>query len=792
MDQLLYGSNSEENIIAVHPASDHSVRMYIKSHDKITTSEVEFYPFFYLVSPKYLKDYPKKHWIKELNGDNYFRYLCAFTSWLEMWDAIRFVLDRYNENAPSKVYSYTDLPILHVRTDPIAQFLKETGRTLFKGMKFEDLYRLQFDIETLTKRGFKFSNPHRLEDKIVVIALTDNRGWEHIIHAKRKSEKELLQEFVYLIREKDPDVIEGHNIFGFDLPYILTRCEMMSVDMAIGRDGSTPHPVDTRLSYAERSLGYTPYEIAGRHIIDTLLLLQSYDTAKRSLENYSLKNAAKHFGFTKKERVYIQPDRITWHWENEPDKLMHYCLDDARETGILSDHLSPCVFLLTQMLPFNYSSVERLGTSAKIESLLLREYIRQKHSIPKPEIGTQTLGGYTDIFHTGVLGPVVDVDVESLYPSIMLNEKITPKTEKLGIFLSLLDELTKIRLDAKRKMEAAINQNEYLKFENLQHTFKTLINSFYGYLGYSKALFNDYKAADSVAQAGQIILGELISRITESEGKVIEVDTDGVYFVPPKTVLNEKDEVDLIEAFAAQFPSGIKLQINGRYKRMLSYKKKNYALLGYDGRVIVKGSSLISRTMEKYGRDFIKLCIEALLNNDFDKVHDSFVSYHKSIDGHRLSVKDFARTETLRDSYDDYINEVKEGKRNRSACYEVAIQSGMSWKVGDKVSYYFTGAETGVKGFENCKLADEWDPNFPDENVPYYLKRLDEYAKKFEDFFSEKDFHAIFSIDDLFGFSSQGMQILTKSVKLEAREAPEEETESIHVEPKIWLDEDML
>ena len=54
------------------------------------------------------------------------------------------------------------------------------------------------------------------------------------------SERAMLAELVRLIRERDPDVIEGHNIYAFDLAYLMARCERYGVPFAIGRDGSVP------------------------------------------------------------------------------------------------------------------------------------------------------------------------------------------------------------------------------------------------------------------------------------------------------------------------------------------------------------------------------------------------------------------------------------------------------------------------------------------------------------------------------------------------------------------------
>jgi hypothetical protein len=96
------------------------------------------------------------------------------------------------------------------------------------------------------------------------------------------------------------------------------------------------------------------------------------------------------------------------------------------------------------------------------------------------------------------------------------------------------------------------------------------------------------------------------------------------------------------------------------------------------------------------------------------------------------------------------------------ASYEVALNSGLNWRQGDRISYYITGSDANVRGFEHCKHADEWDPNIPDENIAFYLKRLQELAKKFEVFFTPQDFRSIFSADDLFPFSGKGIHIVIR------------------------------
>jgi len=780
MNELLYGHNADEGIVAVHQADESTVRVYRRlkmgaplaptQNGALSAENIEFYPFFHLSSEIYIRGFQtasgKKYWVRQLTGNNHYQYLCVFARWSDMWDAVRFIVDRYNQTQEKKIQDYTETDIILLRADPVFQYLIQSGRTLFKGMEFNDIYRMQLDIKTYSKHGFEFSHPERSEDRIVVIALSDNRGWEHTISGKGKSEAKMLEELIRTIHERDPDVIEGHNIFNFDLPYIIKRCELHNIEFAIGRDGSVPHHYTVRTSFAERDVEYTNFEVNGRHIIDTWLLLQSYDVWKRSLESYSLKAAAQHFGFASPERIYIKGDKIAWYWDNDPEILIHSALDDVKEIRRLSEYLSRSAFYLTQMLPFNFGQVARTGAATKIESLLLRGYVRQKHSVPRPEQGTQTTGGYTDIFYTGIFGPIVHADVESLYPSIMINYNISPKADELRIFSALLKELTRLRLEAKKKMKEAVESTEKSRYDALQLSFKILINAFYGYLGYSRGLFNDYKQADKVTQTGQKILRRMIEEIQSKGCTVIEVDTDGILFVPPKDVVGEKAEREFVERLSNTMPEGINIGFDGRYKKMLSYKKKNYALLSYDNKVKVKGSSLISRSMERFARNYIQQCIDYLLNNNIGGLHKLYVNLYGDIREHNLDVKDFARTESLKDSIEEYDRDVASGKRNKTASYEVAKSSGRQYRSGDKISYYITGTDANIKGFENCKLAEEWDANFPDENVNYYLKRLDEYSRKFEIFFTPQDFHRIFSVEDLFGFSAQGIQNIVTEVRV--------------------------
>src|SRR4030095_12602495 len=169
---------------------------------------------------------------------------------------------------------------------------------------------------------------------------------------------------------------------------------------------------------------------------------------------------------------------------------MAYARDDVLETERLARHLSGSTFYLTQMLPMPYGQVARTGPAAKIAALLVREYVRHKHSLPQRAAGTQMAGGYTDVFVTGVVGPIVYADVESLYPSIMLTNDIRPRTDELRLFQTFLQRLADLRLETQRRMQAAATPEAQSALDAQQRSYKILINVFCCTAGVRRARYS--------------------------------------------------------------------------------------------------------------------------------------------------------------------------------------------------------------------------------------------------------------------------------------------------------------
>ena len=723
-NRVLFGPDPTGRIVSVELAGENEIQVYFRPPDGAPTvmERASFQPFLWMAGEQ--EGFESEALAGGLVYDRLVR--CAG------WGDFQGVRNNLRERSGVRHFALTD---------PVQQYLTASGRTLFKGMDFAELRRMQIDIETFCAPGFEFPNPERAEDHLMAIAVSDATGWEELILVDpadpAKGEKAALERLTAIIRERDPDVFEGHNIFKFDLPYLAARARRHKVKLAWGRDGTLLTSRPSRVQIAEKTINYPKFECRGRHVIDTFILLQLYDIGTRELESFGLKDAARHFGLTAggdpnaAPRTYLEGKEIQESYLHDLEAFKSYTMEDVRETRALADLLSRSYFIMAQIFPYNYQEVVVRGQATRINALFLREYYQRRHSLPDLPKSTTFEGGYTDIFVTGVERDVWHCDVASLYPSVMLNYDIFPANDRLGIFHGLLADLRKFRLQAKADMRAAAPRSrEYGALNALQNVFKVMINAFYGYLGFSQGHFADYDAAAKVTETGRDLLKKMVAWLEEHGAKVIEIDTDGIYFVPP-----EGASVNMLQTGLGEvLPQGIDIEFDAKYQAMFSYKAKNYALLDEDGRLILKGGALKSRGMERFQRQFLERMIRMLLEGKPEEVAAMKADFEAKIRGRAWDIHMLAKNDTLQDSLDQYSKKIGAGGRNRSAAYELALRSTKKYQPGDQIKYYITGTKKKVSSYENAKLASEWKEDNRDENVEYYVSKLEELAKKYDEF----------------------------------------------------------
>jgi DNA polymerase, archaea type len=754
-NMILFGVDPTPRIVAIELGETGTVKVHRRERDGATTVEVEpFHPFVWADSD--VADLGVE--ADKLKGDLKFGWLITVDSWKEL-----IALRNGLKNAGRDFFAFTD---------PVQHYLTATGRTLFKDLPFEELKRMQLEVLSFSGGDGSAAAASAPVDHIMSIAVSDNTGWEQLIvvdpRKTDESERDVIKQLTALIRERDPDVIEGHDLFRFDLPYLVARAKRLKTKLDWGRSGGFLRSRPSRLQIAEKTIDYPKFTIDGRHFVDTFLLAQFYDVGMRSLTGFERADVARHFGLCDEEVSSLAGKELQDAYLENGERFRRRALCAVRETRAVSDLLSPSYFIQAQIFPYNFQDVIVRGNATRINGLFLREYFRQKHSIPELPIPQAFEGGYTDIFFTGVAHNVWHCDVASLYPSIMLQFDCFPASDQLQIFRHLLTDLRKFRLEAKAKMRAAKDPAEQRQLEAFQNTFKILINSFYGYLGFAQGHFADFDAAARVTQIGRDLLKKMIEWLNGHGAKVIEVDTDGIYFVPPSTVeatanpVRQSDGLVLRRArtgspakpktkvagtaaatpesidqlqrgLAKELPEGIDIEFDEQFEAMFSYKAKNYALLTKNGEVIIKGGALKSRGLEKFQRVFLEAMIKLIMEGKPDAIGDLQNQFEKKIRNREWKIDMLIKTDTLQDSLDKYRAKVAGSARNRAAAYELALASGRAYKPGDQVSYYIKSTPKKVPAYEAARLASEFDPQNRDENVDYYVRKLDELVKKFSD-----------------------------------------------------------
>jgi DNA polymerase I len=707
---LLFGADPTPRIVAIELGETGTVRVYRREADGSTVADVEpFHPFVWADSD--VVDLGIE--TEKLQSDLKYGWLVTVDSWKEL-----IALRNGLKNAGRDFFAFTD---------PVQHYLTATGRTLFKDLPFEELKCVQ--LEVLSVAGG--DDPGR-DDHVMGIAVSDNTGWEELIvvdpNNVEDSEHAALKRLTSLVKERDPDVIEGHNLFRFDLPYLVGRAKKLKTKLDWGRSGGFLRSRPSRLQIAEKTIDYPKFTVGGRHFVDTFLLAQFYDVGMRSLAGFERADVARHFDLCNSEAISaLTGKELQRAYLNDSETFRRRALCGVRETRALSDLLSPSYFIQAQIFSYNYQDVIVRGNATRINALFLREYFRQRHSIPELPMVRAFEGGYTDIFFAGVAHNVWHCDIASLYPSVMLQFECFPTTDQLQIFRHLLTDLRTFRLEAKAKMRAEKDPAKQHHLQALQNTFKILLNSFYGYLGFAQGHFADFDAAARVTQIGRDLLRKMIEWLNAHGAQVIEVDTDGIYFVPPDNI----DIEDLQKDLAKELPPGIDVEIDEQFDAMFSYKAKNYALLTKDGDVIIKGGALKSRGLEKFQRVFLEEMIKLIMEGKPEAITNLRDEFERKIRNREWKIDMLMKTDTLQDSLDKYRAKIAGSARNRAAAYELALASGRNYKPGDQISYYIKATPKKVPAYEAAKLASDFDSQNRDENVDYYVAKLDELVKKF-------------------------------------------------------------
>lgn len=774
-DEWIWGWDATPGIVSVWATLDGRAVVWRREHGALVREQERFRPWVLLDSLDDLQHLGQRLGpeadtgalitFRELGGDGALRWLVTAADTRTITSALLHGASRRLGRPVGHVRELGAVSILLL--PPEEQYLVATGRTYFRDLSFDQLRRLQFDLETT---GL---DPRR--DRIFMASVRDPDGRAVVLEAAsvdNAGEADLLRRLVAAIQAPDPDVIENHNLHGFDLPFLDRRAQTLGVQLPLGRIG----PAGLRRRAARRGFNEPDetrrvrYVVPGRELIDTLDAVRRYDFSTRELPSHGLKAVARHLGLASPDREYIPGAQIFDVYQRDPARVRRYATSDVVEVAGISRLLGGAAFALAQMAPRRYERLADAGAATGvIDPILVRAYLRAGSALPahQPSDGTPHSGAALHLFASGVAPRVVKADVASLYPSLMRAFRIGPARDKLGALLALVDRMVERRLEAKARAKAAPEGSaERHTNEATSAAMKIVVNSAYGYLaaGGDLTRFADVHAANEVTRRGRETLALMCSELAGRGVTLIEADTDGVYFSVPGA-WSEEDERRVVGEVGALLPPLVQLELEGRYAAMLSHEPKNYALLKYDGSLVLRGVAFRSSRAEPFGETFLRRAIARLLSGDVVGVRDVYQAAVTALRRREVSTHDVSSRVRLTKSPERYAA-VRE--RRRELPYEAMLASGhRDWSVGDRVQVYRTRAGEGrvVDAEDDADIRHRPDPR--DYDVDHYVRVLREnFASRLARAFTPEDFDSLFSDPEqpsLFTASFETMRTILRS-----------------------------
>jgi DNA polymerase elongation subunit (family B) len=570
--EALYGKGDTDRIVALGMDGDGMSRWRRRGDGSVTRDRVEHYPAFWFSDPTWAerkkRDIRGETQLHKLKGDLHFNHLLLLEDMGTFWDVYREV--KQHAAADERLPQWA-----HTIVDQRQMYMVQSGETQFGGMEPGDVHFLSFDIEVYSENGM--ADPSRRADETIIIAMKDNRGNECLLHQGESvemrgvdtcsfvSEKALLRGFVKSVQKLDPDVLCGHNVHDFDLNYLDERCSLHDLRFAIGRRNrngrhQTPRSYSNRKRAANRYIEYPRYQVFGRHVYDTMFASYDWNVISRELDSFGLKDIAQQIGVAPDDRTYVEGSEIAGMWKRDPRKLLSYAVDDVRETEGVRKYMYATDFYQAQIMPLSFEDFTQVGTGAQVENMMIREYLRQLHSIPKGADKADYDGAFTKLFRRGVFGAkegevIENQDVSSLYPACQMKWDRYPESDVLGVMPTLLESLTEMRLETKYEMrELPDGDPKKSKLNARQNTYKIGINCF--------TPDTEVVTVGGIKKIGEVEEGEM------------------VYSINPDT--QEVDLKPVVETYRQERYTGEMVQIKSSYVDFVTTPNHRFLVQSYN------------------------------------------------------------------------------------------------------------------------------------------------------------------------------------------------------------------
>ncbi|PNI41752.1 LOW QUALITY PROTEIN: POLA1 isoform 2 [Pan troglodytes] len=496
------------------------------------------------------------------------------------------------------------------------------------------------------------------------------------------TERTLLGFFLAKVHKIDPDIIVGHNIYGFELEVLLQRINVCKAPhwSKIGRLKRSNMPkLGGRSGFGERNA------TCGRMICDVEISAKELIRCK----SYHLSELVQQI--LKTERVVIPMENIQ-NMYSESSQLLYLLEHTWKDAKFILQimcelNVLPLALQITNIAGNIMSRTLMGGRSERNEFLLLHAFYENNYIVPDKQIfrkPQQKLGdedeeidGDTNKYKKGrkkaayagglVLDPKVGfydkfillLDFNSLYPSIIQEfnicfttvqrvaseaQKVTEDGEQeqipelpdpsleMGILPREIRKLVERRKQVKQLMKQQdLNPDLILQYDIRQKALKLTANSMYGCLGFSYSRFYAKPLAALVTYKGREILMHTKEMVQKMNLEVIYGDTDSIMINTNSTNLEEVFKLgNKVKSEVNKLYKLLEIDIDGVFKSLLLLKKKKYAALVVeptsDGNYVtkqeLKGLDIVRRDWCDLAKDTGNFVIGQILS---DQSRDTIV-----------------------------------------------------------------------------------------------------------------------------------------------------------------------
>lgn len=396
------------------------------------------------------------------------------------------------------------------------------------------------------KLNFQKGKIIKITDELNSISIThydNNNNKNQIIDISGKSEKELLNELIKIVKTIDPDFIFTDDGDSFTFPYLIYRAKLNKVDLCLSRDNTIPLTNPKRKGNTFFSYGKT----------------------------YFKPSAIKLFG-----RIHI-------------DKSNSFTIRTGSDLEGLFEISRLC------RIPLHEASRASIGRC--LTSLHLYNATKRGLLIPwKPllnenpknmmELFLADRGGLILEPQIGLHEKVAEFDFVSLYPNIMLKRNISAETVLCDCCFDnpqftvpdinyhicnkkgLVPESLEVVLEKRSKYKNLKNKTSDLVLKNIydkrQSSLKWILVTSFGYLGFSNAKFGRIDAHIAVCAFARNILSKTMHTAEDMGFDVLHGIVDSIYVKKNEKSTTKNDYFKLKETIERETKFDISFE--GIYK----------------------------------------------------------------------------------------------------------------------------------------------------------------------------------------------------------------------------------